>query len=262
VVVTAHPPPTDAVVAGLPAALPVGQGRPRILVVGDSVAFGIGYGLARWVTTTGSGTVLSYARNGCGLTTGTEVRRDAQIRATACQRWMDDLPAVLDMFRPDLVVAYTGGWDMVPRRLPDADGVRELGDPALDSWLGKQFERVFERLGARGAHIVWLNSLCVRKPAMGEFGPFDPRNIAALNRIIAAAARAEGERVTPVDLFSLVCPRGTFTSTLHGIENARPDGNHFSGPAAEWVATWLGPQLLREHRRATREEGEAVNGPP
>jgi hypothetical protein len=91
------------------------------------------------------------------------------------------------------------------------------------------------------------------RASLGAVGTFDPRNITALNGILAAVARAEADRVTAVDLHSLVCPRGTFTNTLHGIENARPDGTHFSPRAADWVATWLGPQLLGEYRRGLRD---------
>jgi peptidoglycan/LPS O-acetylase OafA/YrhL len=252
VVVTAGAASTAAVVATpVRATGPMGHGRTRILVVGDSVANGIALGLGRWAVATGRSTVLAHARSGCGVAgMGDEIRRDAQVRAANCQRWIDGWTEKLDSFRPDVVVVYTGGWDLAPRRLPEWEGAREIGDPAFDRWLGGQFETVVERLASRGARVVWLNSLCVKKPPLGAVGVFDPRRIAALNQVIGEVSRAEDEHMTLIDLFSVACPRGTFTNTLHGIENARPDGIHFAPPAADWIASWLGPQLLREHRKS------------
>ena len=43
---------------------------------------------------------------------------------------------------------------------------------------------------------------------------------------------------------SRVCPGGKFTQTLGGTSGARPDGVHFSPPAARWLADWLGPKLV------------------
>jgi peptidoglycan/LPS O-acetylase OafA/YrhL len=255
VLITARPAPTNAAAVTVPPWGPVGQGEPRILVVGDSLAAGIAAGLGRWALSTGQGTVFTQTRYGCGLADGAALDRDTRVRAAGCRRWADGWTAVVDTFRPHVVVVYTGGWDMMPRRLPDSDVARQIGDPTYDRWLGVQFQRAIERLGSRGARVVWLSSLCARKPAMEGLLPFDPANIATLNRVIAVATRAQAERAVPVDLFSLVCPRGTYTNTLYGIQNARPDGMHFSAPAADWVASWLWPQLLREYRRAVRDEG-------
>jgi hypothetical protein len=177
-----------------------------------------------------------------------EARRDAQARAEACQRWVDGWAAQLERFQPDLVVVYTGGWDLVPRRLPGWNEAREIGDPEFDAWLQTQFTLAVERLSSHGARVVWISSLCVKAPTVGASGVFDPTRIEALNDIITDVARTSAEHMTRIDLASVVCPRGSFTNTLHGIENARPDGIHFSPAAADWVARWLGPQLLRERR--------------
>jgi hypothetical protein len=43
---------------------------------------------------------------------------------------------------------------------------------------------------------------------------------------------------------SRVCPAGRFRQRLGDVDAARPDGIHFSDAGADWLAQWLGPQLV------------------
>ena len=56
-------------------------------------------------------------------------------------------------------------------------------------------------------------------------------------------ALVESHRVIAVDLAARVCAGGEFSDRLGTVDDARPDGVHFSDPGADWVATWLGPLL-------------------
>ena len=222
----------------------------RFMVVGDSVAHEIARGLERWATVNQYGSVLAHARSGCGIAQGgSESSRDARTRARACRRWVSGWRSQLAAFRPDVVVVYTGGWDLLPREFPEWHGERNIGDPEFDEWLESQFEAAVDTLAAQGARVVWLSSLCVRAPLIGTAGVFDPRRIQRLNEIIERLAQTKADRMTLIDLTADVCPRGEFSNTLNGIEGARPDGIHFSEPAADWLAGWLGPRILDETRR-------------
>jgi lysophospholipase L1-like esterase len=52
--------------------------------------------------------------------------------------------------------------------------------------------------------------------------------------------------VTSADFYSEVCPNGQYSDTVDGVQNARPDGFHFTPEAAAALARdWLGPLVLR-----------------
>ena len=58
-----------------------------------------------------------------------------------------------------------------------------------------------------------------------------------------------------------LCPGGAFTDRLGPVDDARPDGLHFSDAGADWVADWLAPELRLKrfssrcsHAQSTRKQ--------
>ncbi len=262
-VLTHRPPTTEApaVFVAVPdvGTLSAAAGGARIMIVGDSVAERIGLGIERWTRQEGGATVVTYAQSGCGVADPRFVTGlDARARVEPCEAWKASWGQALARFRPDVVVVYSGGWDLLDREVPAWGSVRSPGDRDYDRWLAAEYASVVDRLSSHGARIVWLTSVCVRTPDVGPVGVFDLKRVRHLNdAIIGPLAAARPDRVTVVDLFDRVCPGGAFSDQLDGVPNARPDGVHFSDAAADAVARWLGPQILREARRA-RAAGDST----
>jgi hypothetical protein len=63
------------------------------------------------------------------------------------------------------------------------------------------------------------------------------------SEVIEPIASSFPDRVTLIDLDSVVCPGGRFTNDFEGIAPFRPDGNHFSLSGRVWVAFWLGQRI-------------------
>jgi peptidoglycan/LPS O-acetylase OafA/YrhL/lysophospholipase L1-like esterase len=222
----------------------------RVLLVGDSVVEGIAAGLTRWSRTDGRIAVTASTRRGCGIAHGNYVERDAESRTAMCKAWGASWKATVSQQRPDVVVIYTGGWDILARQIDGWPKARDIGDPLFDDWIRSAFSAAIDTFTADGARVVWLTSMCGRSAVLGPTGVFDPVRIVHLNdAIIRPLANARDDRVALVDLFAAVCPRGRYTNRLGGHDGARPDGLHFSDAGADWLADWLGPRLAREPRR-------------
>ena len=232
-------PPAEAVAVAVPAK--------RVMVVGDSVGYVIGKGLERTGTSTGQLQTWDVAIPGCGIARRGDVIDMSGLRAHStpgCNSWEERWARQLDEFPADVVVVMSGSWDMVPRKLPGWAAFRTIGDPTYDDWLVSEYQTAVDVLSARGARVVWLTSPCMHKPEGAQSGTFDPARTTHLDDTILARVAASRPAVMAlVDLYGHVCPDKNFTNTVDGIPDARPDGVHFTDPAADALATWLTPQL-------------------
>ncbi len=218
-------------------------GALRVAVVGDSLANVIGKGLVAWETGGAPVVVGNLARPGCGIARGAwPTTRGRQ--AAHCDDWDVALAPQLERFGPDLVVVSTAGWDLQERELPKWGGVRVIGDPDFDRWLLEQYEAALGVFTRGGARVVWLTTPCFEIRKGRTTGVFDPQRSRQLNQLLTRLASEHPTRMTLVDLDSEICPGGEFTNALHGIEDFRPDGIHFSEHGARWVGKWLGERLL------------------
>jgi peptidoglycan/LPS O-acetylase OafA/YrhL len=247
--VPAPPPPPPAA----PSAPSEPQPPPRVLIVGDSVAETVGRGLERWGLRTGEAVVSNGAlgfcavgRGGVAYIFGTRPKDQA-----GCNDWSKRWG--VERFRPDVVMVLSTLWELFPRELPQWNGKRSIGDPDYDRWLVSEYVAATEFLSAHGARIVWLTAPCTKNK-----DPDEIEKIRYLNRIIKGLETRVGpESLKVIDLYAHVCPNGSFSYSLGGIDDARADGLHFTDEGSDWLALWLGPKLLSplpEHT-ATRSAG-------
>jgi hypothetical protein len=218
---------------------PSPAGPLRVMVVGDSVAQSVGRGLERWGARTGEAVVKNSAVGLCSIGRGGVAylfgdRPKPQGPCSNWSRWG------VDKVRPDVIVVLSTLWETFPRELPEWGGIREIGDTEYDRWLVSEYAAFVDYLGSFGARVVWLTTPCVRTD--------DPAIVTALGEVNTIVnwlpnITAPG-RLRVLDLDGHVCPNGTFSADLGGVEGARPDGLHFSDPGSDWLASWLGPQLV------------------
>lgn len=140
---TTHPdPPTTA---PAPAPLPLDPARPlRVLLVGDSLMFDAVPAIEAAFAATGAAVVRSQPWLGSGLT------------KTDLFDWRARWPAWVAEFRPDLVVALIGAWD-VPGGPRQSD--RSPPPVAPAGWQAAYRGLVTEALStlaSTGAHVTWI----------------------------------------------------------------------------------------------------------
>ena len=233
------PPPVLGDLAPTPA-VPGSEPPVRVLILGDSVAETVGRGLERWGARTGNAVVNNGARGWCAIGRGgvAYIFGTRPADQVGCNDWSKRWD--IERFRPDVVMVLSTLWELFPRRLEQWDGTRTIGDHEYDRWLISEYVAAAEFLSSRGARVVWLTAPCTK-----DKNPVEIEKIRYLNRmIVGLETRVAAETLEVVDLYPHVCPGGSYTADLGGIDDARPDGLHFSDPGADWLAAWLGPKLL------------------
>ena len=157
---------------------------------------------------------------------------------TGCGDWAKLWPALLDRMQPDVVVVLTTIWDIGARQRDEwgPDYLNE-GDPRFDQFIESEWRARGERARRRAAP----GSSGSRARARTRTGSPPALNYA--NSKYIPDARPHLDRGRQVDLASGVCPDGKFSDQL-GPGRGRPARRHpLLRRGADWVASWLGPQL-------------------
>lgn len=245
------PPPADA------------AEKTRILVIGDSVGNNLGTGFGIWASERSDVATLNLAVPACPMSRGGE-RRFTEGEPfpvdPACSWWADDRSdryrAAID-FKPHVIVLQDGLNEFLDRLVPEWDDWHKPGDATFDRWLLDEYEALFERLAApSNAKVITTNAPCGDWARHRSFRQMDSPNqrVDDMNALYDAFSdRQSLSGVRIADLFERVCPLGLFSNRVEGVNDARPDGLHFSDEAAAaLVRNWLGPMALEEAAATAR----------
>jgi peptidoglycan/LPS O-acetylase OafA/YrhL len=186
---------------------------------------------------------------GCGIVTdgpyrylGTQYRDNPTCDAWP-RRWLRQLRAD----RPDEVLLLVGRWETMDRYYQGR--WVHLGDLAYDSYLAALLGRAITLLGSTGARVVVATEPYNRggeQPDGSLYPEDDPIRVTYWNWLVRAVVAAHtGTRV--LDLSRKLCPNGTFTWTVDGVQ-VRSDGVHLTQEGVQWLAPWLTRELDRDAR--------------
>lgn len=220
---------------------------PHVLVVGDSQARSLGYGLERWATASERAVVWNAAVAACGIADegsfeqlGREVEVDAK-----CKRGIAAWPDHVASFDPDLVVVLTSVWDLTPRRLPGATRLASVEAATVRSYLRGEYQDAVSTLTSGGAHLVWMTAPCMEAEAEAGPGGVGADTLTQLNQeVIEPAVEASGSRAQTFDLADVLCPDADPVEVIDDNLDLRSDGIHFSVEGSMWFAETYGDRLL------------------
>jgi peptidoglycan/LPS O-acetylase OafA/YrhL len=213
------------------------EAGPRVMVLGDSVAFALASdGLDPLEGELGIG-VSNRAEIGCTL-----MREVDDPLSEAIRNCSPDWPGFVGQDRPDIVLLLFGGYvGIVPA---EVDG-REVDacDPAYDDLWAERLTEAVDTLSATGATVVLSSS-----PTAADevFKGEDPATFDAQQRCnneVIEAVAAEHPRAAFVDLAGYVCPPEGCQVEIDGVK-LRGDGVHYRNEGAETIARWLVPRVL------------------
>jgi peptidoglycan/LPS O-acetylase OafA/YrhL len=221
----------------------VRHGPLTVDVFGDSVSLT----LALYMPPTPGIRFIDHSVLGCGVVTGGPFRYqgtqypDNPICDAWPRRWLRQLQAD----RPDEVLLFVGRWETMDRFYQGQ--WQHIGDPAFDSHLAALLGQAIVLLGSTGARVVVATEPYNRsgeEPDGSLYPEDDPIRVTDWNRLLRTVV-AEHPGTDVLDIGHKLCPNGTFTWTVDGIQ-VRSDGVHLTQQGVEWLAPWLVNQLSRD----------------
>jgi hypothetical protein len=232
----------------LPAAAPRAiswHGPLSVAVFGDSVSLTLMFYMPpeRGIRFT------DYSVLGCGIVTGGpySVRGQVWPDNPICDAWPRRWLRQLRADRPDEVLLMVGRWETMDHYYQGR--WQHLVDLAYDLHLAALLSKAITLLGSTGARVVVATEPYNRggEQPDGSLYPEDNRiRVTTWNRLLRDVVAAHpGTRV--LDLNRKLCPNGTFTWTVDGVQ-VRSDGIHLTAQGVQWLAPWL----VRELHRAAR----------
>jgi peptidoglycan/LPS O-acetylase OafA/YrhL len=216
--------------------------QPRVVVLGDSVAWSLGTYLPKQPGLT----VTVRAIQGCGIARLPDIIQlgEGHTNYPACPTWDSRWTRAVEADDPDVAVILLDRWELMDRRL--GGEYQHVGQPTYDAYLEIELKLAISVAGGRGARVVLLTAPYTRRAERPDGGLYDedrPERVDAWNALLRRVAAQQTDRVRVLDLNTLVCPDGRFTWSVNGLR-VRSDGLHFTERGVQrLIAPWLLPQL-------------------
>jgi hypothetical protein len=222
----------------------------RVMVVGDSVAETMSYGLQQWTGAHPNVVVWSAATEGCGIADAGSVLKaggrhepvPANCRGVVA-RWAQGVKK----FRPDIVIVLSSIFDLQSRHLDGWSGYLGPSDVKFDNYMINAYADAYDALSSTGAHVIWFKNPCVNYllgDAGGIAGSFDDARIRYTNAVVLGGLAKVRPQIRFFDLCKVLCPQGQFVTSLGGVPVVRTDGVHFSADGSRWFADTYAQKLV------------------
>jgi len=244
--------PTTRLPASLRAAVEAAKGqRPpdfSLLLVGDSVAWNLGWALAP--DDIAAAERLEFrAHIGCGVASGVPLDHGRPLPFRVdCGGALDEWRAGMSASHPQVALVVAGAWEVLDR---EVDGARlVVGTPTWRALLRRDVDRHLEvLLGQPQTRVLLATVPCYAGTSLEVGGQrpsdrADPTRARAVNAIFAdAVAAVPAGRASIVDLGAFLCPRGVPRRDPRGIALRDPDGIHLTPAGAHAAWRWLDPLI-------------------
>jgi hypothetical protein len=202
------------------------DGPPRVLFVGDSLAFETGFFTG---ATEAGAAVFNGAILGCGITGAAPLQMWSVGQVDplpACAEWQQQYQWAIDGWHPNVVVFLAGYWEC-QSRLVNGASINISDSAASAASLAGALSQALGILHSEGAPVITLSS--------PYFGDGTPSALVDLYNATLAQVTAALPWAQSFDLNALLDPGGSYSSVVDGVVVRTPDGVHLTAPGVEQV---------------------------
>jgi peptidoglycan/LPS O-acetylase OafA/YrhL len=275
--VAPHAPTTGSLPApsiAAPAPSSYGNAPVRALLVGDSEALTLGFGLSTAAKASPQKyhvTVFDQGIVACGVADGSTFTKAGQAGQlvgwpcsadpsagdcppggifgpkgnVACQAWTDAWADWVKQIDPNVVVLLAGAAEVLDRVF---DGhTTNILDPTFAAYVKSQLEKAVQIATAGGARMIFMTKPCQDTGEQPDGNPWpedSPSRQLVYNTLLRQVAQDNPGKVSVQDLNRYVCPGGTYSADLHGVPIRGPDGVHFQFGQPGTGGDYLAPAIL------------------
>jgi hypothetical protein len=216
-----------------------------VLVVGDSVALTLGFGLA-YTSQTHNLSVSNDGILGCGLLRGGQIFANgswSNIGAN-CVQWPTRWATDVSVTKPQVAIVLSGTWDAYDRRINGR--FVPYGSPEDDQLMVQDIRDSLDVLSAQGAQVLYLTAPYITKendpnPPAAYRSAFDRPRVDHFNALLQQAVGSD-PRAEIVDLNKFLAPNGEPAHTRDG-RPMQDDGVHLGPEGSVAAADWLAPTI-------------------
>ena len=211
-------------------------GAPTVLVVGDSVAQTLGFGLLMHTGKDNLHIVIG-ALDGCGVMAVDHwiIQGQVSVPPKACQRgvpaarkWPSSWRHLVATTHPAATIILAGRWEIANASIDGA--TTSIEHPRYRAALRATLTRAVSIAGAGGSQVLLATMPCLAVQEQPNGNPWPESTAARVDRyndVVRQVVAHSGGRATLLDLHGLTCPTGHFQLAVDGTVVRAPDGIHF-----------------------------------
>jgi peptidoglycan/LPS O-acetylase OafA/YrhL len=162
--------------------------------------------------------------------------------------------------KPNVVVFLAGRWET---RDELYHGKRtNVTHPAYAAYVKRQLQKAVQIGTSTGARMILMTAPCFsagEQPNGAAWPDDSSRRLNIYNGLLRKVAAEDPGNVTVQNLDAMVCPGGTYVSSMNGVP-LRSDGVHFVWPYRGEGADYLAPEILPLWQDLGHEQEVAAGG--
>jgi hypothetical protein len=229
-----------------PRATPSGSEPERVLVVGDSIAFGYAEGMKNSAPRDKSLIVTNGGQFRCPLARGGRFRFLTEVMSfeDSCD-WFPKFSEWIKDQRPHIVLLSSAVWDVVDRILPGDTKWRHIGDQTFDNYYLRELLTAIDLCSSGGAKVVMVTNHHIDAGANLGFSDLpesDPARIDRLNALMAQAASLRPDVTSVVDLAGWVAAQTGGELDPQKLK----DGVHYNDAYLDVIGRWLDAEMAHQ----------------
>ncbi|HEX3794856.1 MAG TPA: hypothetical protein VHV57_10190 [Acidimicrobiales bacterium] len=237
----------------------------RLLLLGDSIALTIGFGLSVDSQSSYGVSISNHSTLGCDLDPTVSIITSGQVgpATPGCVLWRALWPFLTAYVHPQVVALGLGRWE-ISDHFFDGQWVH-IGQPVWDAHLTDDLLGAVKIFQTFHAKVILFTMPYIDPSDRQANGQPFPENtdqrVNAYNALVERVAAHDPGEITAVDVNHLLDPKNVYTSRVDGVATRWTDGIHISRAGGVFLRSGILPIVDRLALQVDRSWAKAHKKP-